>query len=171
MEHPAIRIASDGDGPLLAELGATTFTETFANDNSPEDMAAYLAEAFNVGRLREELADPDATFFIAEVDDVAAGYAKLRAGETTEVEGETPIELVRLYVLRDWLGRGVGPALMEACLEHARRAGHRTIWLGVWERNWRAQAFYRKWGFVEAGDHVFQVGSDAQRDLLMVRAV
>jgi ribosomal protein S18 acetylase RimI-like enzyme len=82
-----------------------------------------------------------------------------------------PVELVRLYVLREWLGRGVGEALMRACVDEARRAGHATIWLGVWERNGRAQAFYRKWNFRAVGEHVFQLGYDPQKDILMQRAV
>ena len=79
--------------------------------------------------------------------------------------------MVRLYVLREWIGRGVGRELMQACLNEARQAGFRTIWLGVWERNPRAQAFYRKWNFRVVGEHVFQLGSDPQRDLLMERAL
>ena len=79
--------------------------------------------------------------------------------------------LVRLYVLREWLGRGVGEALMRACLNEARSAGYETIWLGVWERNVRAQAFYRKWNFRDVGEQVFLLGSDEQRDIVMERAV
>src|SRR6185436_3613306 len=95
-----------------------------------------------------ELADPASTFLIAEVGGLATGYAMLRAGEPEEgVDGPKPIELVRLYVSREWLGHGVGEALMGECVHEARQAGHRTIWLGVWERNERAQAFYRKWNF------------------------
>jgi ribosomal protein S18 acetylase RimI-like enzyme len=109
---------------------------------------------------------------IAEVGGVAAGYAKLRSGESAEgIEGDKPVELVRLYVSREWLGRGVGEALMRACVDGARLAGHETIWLGVWERNGRAQAFYRKWGFRAVGEHVFRLGADPQRDILMERAV
>lgn len=168
----AIRRANREDAGLLAELGARTFAETFAIDNSPEDMAAYLAASFNLTQQLAELADPAATFLIAEVGGVAAGYAKLRAGDPLEgVEGANPVELVRLYVLREWLGRGVGQALMRACIDLARQAGHRTIWLGVWERNGRAQAFYRKWNFRVVGEHVFQLGSDSQRDILLERAV
>ena len=167
-----IRRADPGDAGLLAELGARTFSETFAADNSPEDMAAYLAASFNHARQTAELNDPASTFFIAEVGGLAAGYAQLHAGEPAEgVEGAKPVELVRLYVSREWHGRGVGEALMRACVEGARRAGHETIWLGVWERNGRAQAFYRKWNFREVGEHFFQLGSDPQRDILMERAL
>ncbi len=173
-ENPApnVRRASIEDAKLLAELGALTFAETFAKDNSPEDMAAYLSDSFSVGRLTEELTDPLSVFFVAEVEGSAAGYAKLRAGEASgDVEGERPIELVRLYVSQQWLGRGVGHALMRRCIDEAREMGFRTIWLGVWERNRRAQAFYRKWEFQEVGEHVFQLGSDPQRDIVMRRAV
>ena len=167
-----IRRANGEDAGLLAELGARTFAETFATDNSPEDMAAYIAASFNHTQQMAELADPASTFLIAEVGGVAAGYAKLHAGEPLEgVEGPNPVELVRLYASREWLGRGVGAALMRACVDEAQQAGHRTIWLGVWERNGRAQAFYRKWNFRAVGHHVFQLGSDPQRDIVMQRAV
>ena len=167
-----VRLATADDVNLLTELGARTFEETFAVDNTPEDMATYLASAFNVEQQTAELADPDSTFLIAEVSGVAAGYAKLHARQPDEgITGKKPIELVRLYVERKWLGRGVGEALMRRCLDEADRSGFKTIWLGVWERNLRAQAFYRKWNFREAGKHVFQLGDDSQTDILMKREV
>ncbi len=165
-----IRRGTVEDAGLLSALGARTFSETFAADNTPEDLAAYTAASFSVARQTAELEDPASTFLIAEVDGQAAGYAKLHVGKPEQgVEGANPVELVRLYVSREWLGRGVGQQLMRACLDAARQAGHDTIWLGVWERNARAQAFYRKWNFREVGEHMFQLGSDLQRDLLMER--
>jgi len=167
-----IRRAKAEDASLLATLGARTFAETFAADNTPEDMSHYLAASFSVAQQTAELADPASTFLIAEVDGVAAGYAKLHAGAAAEgVEGVNSVELVRLYVLREWLGRGVGEALMRACVDEASQSGHGSIWLGVWERNARAQAFYRKWNFHVIGEHIFQLGSDPQRDILMERPV
>ncbi len=167
-----IRRARIEDANVLAELGAQTFAETFSEDNTPEDMAAYLAASFSLAKLTEELADPLSIFFIAEVDGHAAGYAKLHSGEALDgVEGQKPIELVRLYVSRKWLGRGVGQALMQRCVDEARGKGFQTIWLGVWERNGRALAFYRKWNFHEVGEHIFQLGSDPQRDILMQRPI
>src|SRR5262249_21377060 len=124
------------DAALLSELGARTFTETFAADNTPEDLAAYLNTSFNIAQQTAELEDPATTFLIAEVDGRAAGYAQLHAGGAEKgVAGANPVELVRLYVSRDWLGRGLGEQLMRACIDTARQAGHETIWLGVWERN------------------------------------
>ncbi len=167
-----IRRAKPDDAALLAELGARTFSETFAADNTAENMAAYLGSSFNLVQQTDELADRAATFLIAEVGGVAAGYAKLHAGNPAEeIEGANPVELVRLYVSRAWLGRGVGEALMRACVDEAQQAGHETIWLGVWQRNARAQAFYRKWNFRAVGEHAFQLGEDQQTDILMERTI
>jgi ribosomal protein S18 acetylase RimI-like enzyme len=168
----SIRRATDADAALLAELGARTFFDTFADSTKPEDMAAYLSAAFGEGVQAAELADAASTFFVAETDGAASGYAKLHAGEAEAcVAGREPVELARLYVLREWLGRGVGEALMQSCVEEARRSGYLTMWLGVWEHNARAQAFYRRWGFRVVGEHVFRVGSDPQTDLIMERAL
>ncbi len=96
----------------------------------------------------------------------------LRSGNAPgSVNGRKPIELVRLYVSRESLGSGVGAALMQACIDDAQHGGYDTLWLGVWENNTRAQAFYRKWHFVQVGTHVFQLGDDPQTDFLMQRSV
>jgi diamine N-acetyltransferase len=167
-----IRRGTIADAGLLSELGARTFCDTFAVDNTPEDLAEYVATSFSVAQQTAELEDPASTLLIAEVDGYPAGYAKLHDGEPEKgVEGHKPVELVRLYVSHNWLGRGIGEQLMRACIDEARQAGHETIWLGVWERNARAQAFYRKWNFREVGEHMFQLGSDLQRDLLMERSL
>jgi GNAT superfamily N-acetyltransferase len=169
---PIIRLAVSADAHLLAEIGARTFSETFAADNTPEDMAAYVSASFNSAQLEAELGDSRSTFLIAEIEGVAVGYARLHAGDVSKgVEGERPIELVRLYVSAEWLGRGIGEALMRACISEARQQGYRTLWLGVWERNSRARAFYRKWAFHEVGKHIFQLGEDRQTDVLMERSV
>lgn len=172
IQIPGLRIrrGTVDDAEMLSELGARTFSETFAIDNTAEDMVEYLAASFNVAQQTTELEDPATTFLIAEVDGRAGGYAMLHDGEPEKgVEGANPVELVRLYVSREWLGRGLGQELMRACLDEARQAGHETIWLGVWERNERAQAFYRKWNFRPVGEHMFQLGADLQRDILMER--
>ena len=163
-----VRLAGVNDAALLAELGERTFSETFAADNRPEDMAAYLAEAFGPSIQRAELADSEATFFIAEAEGLAAGYAELYAGSTPVcVVGERLLELARLYVSRELLGRGVGAALMDRCISEAHATGRDTMWLGVWEHNLRAQAFYRKRGFRVVGSQPFQLGSDEQIDFVM----
>ncbi len=167
-----IRRGKAEDAGLLAELGARTFSDTFAADNTPEDMASYLNSAFSPEQQAAELVDPNSLFQIAETNGVAVGYAMLRSGNVLDnITGKKPIELVRLYVSRESLGSGVGAALMKSCIVQAKQRGYETLWLGVWESNRRALAFYRKWNFHEVGTHVFQLGDDPQTDILMQRSI
>lgn len=167
-----IRIARPDDNELLARLGAQTFRDTFGPDNTAEDMAAYLAQAFGSEKQAVELADPGTSFLIAENEEEAVGYARLREGPAPEcVPAGRPIEIVRFCAVALWIGRGVGAALMRSCVEHARQRECDIVWLDVWERNLRAIAFYQRWGFVEVGSQAFVLGADVQRDLLMARAV
>jgi len=168
----SIRIAGPLDADLLAEIGARTFRRTFARDNTPEDMAAYLAAAFGPALQAAELADPGTTFLIADIGREAVGYARLvRAPAPECIPAGRPIEIRRIYAAEAWLGRGVGAALMRACLGEAERQHCDVIWLDVWERNQRAIAFYQAWRFVQVGTQDFVLGSDVQHDLLMARAV
>jgi GNAT superfamily N-acetyltransferase len=163
-----IRTAYPQDHELLASLGAQTFREAFAADNTPEDMSDYLAKAFGPDRQAAELADPRTTFLIAEAEGETVGYARLKVGPAPDcIQGLHPVEIARFYAVTPWIGRGVGAALMQACLEQAGRLGCDVIWLDVWERNVRAIGFYRRWGFVEVGTQPFVLGHDVQNDLLM----
>ncbi len=172
--RPRIRSATLADAEPLAALAERTFRDTFADDNSADDMEAYVRRSFSLDRVRAELADDANTFLLAFIDGEARphGYAKLRNGTTApSVTGPDPVELQRLYVDRNAMGRGVGAALMRASLDTAGSAGRRTLWLGVWERNARAISFYERWQFETVGEHVFRLGSDDQRDLIMARPV
>ena len=170
-----VRPATLADAPRLSRLGAATFRETFEGENTPEDMARYLAESFTLEKQAAEIADPAAAVLVAEharTDGGAelVGYAHLVSGPApAAVRGPAPMELKRLYVARAWHGRGVAQALMNAAIDAARTRGAETLWLGVWERNPRAVAFYRKYGFERVGEHTFQLGADAQTDWLFAR--
>lgn len=114
--------------------------------------------------------DPGITTLLVEVDSDLAGYAQMRSGVAPEcVTGESPVELWWFYIAEPWQRRGVAQALMQRVELEAYRRGARTVWLGVWEGNARAKAFYQKSGFSDAGAHVFMVGTDAQTDRILVR--
>ena len=167
-----IRRGTVGDAETLAPLAVVIFNDAFADNplNKPEDMRDYIAAAFSLEQTRRELADEKLMFFIAEVEGAMIGYAKLHEHSTEDyVADEDPIELGRLYVLKDFHGRGIAEELMNECFEIARRKNYRTMWLGVWEHNHRAQKFYGKLGFVHVGEHIFQLGSDPQTDWVMER--
>src|SRR5215218_6648828 len=159
----ALRRATPADAARLA-----AFADTFGAQNRPEDMAAYLAEAFGEAAQRAELTDPRFTVFLAELDGELAGYAMLREGPAPPcVPDASAIEIARLYAGRRWIGAGLGTLLMQRCLVEAASRGRRTIWLGVWERNARAICFYQRWHFTIVGSQPFQLGSDRQNDRVM----
>lgn len=166
----AILDAVPEDAGLLADLGRRTFAETFAGTNDPVRLARFLEETYSPARQGEELRDPALTTLLARVDGVPAGFAQLRRGPGEPcVDGPAPVELQRIYALAAFLGTGVGKALLAACVDRARAAGFRTLWLGVWEHNPRALAFYARHGFRQVGSHPFDVGGDLQTDLILVR--
>ena len=169
-----IRRGNVGDAETLSPLAIKIFNDAFAANplNKPEDMRAYIVEAFSLEQTRRELADENFIFFIAEVEARMIGYAKLQEHSTEDcVTDDDPIELSRLYVLKDFHGRGIAEKLMNECFDIARRRNYQTMWLGVWEYNHRAQKFYEKLGFRKVGSHVFQLGSDAQTDWVMERKI
>ncbi len=167
-----VRPGELADAAALAELAARTFHDTFAAENDPEDMALHLAQSYGVAQQSAELLDANVCTLFAEIDGTLAGYAQLRGGPAPPcVTGDTPMELWRLYVAKEWHGRGVAQVLMNAIDAEVHRRGARTLWLGVWERNARAKAFYGKHGFTDVGSHTFMLGNDEQVDRIWVRSI
>lgn len=169
---PTIRRATPADAPALAALAARTFRETFSADNTPEDLALHLAAAYGIEQQSREIRDPTIITLVVEHETALVAFAQLRLGTPpTCVTGPAPIEIQRFYLSAEWHGRGLAPCLMDAALAAARAAGAQTIWLGVWERNPRAIAFYRKAVFRDAGAHIFVVGTDPQTDRILTRSL
>jgi ribosomal protein S18 acetylase RimI-like enzyme len=170
MNDVVCRRAGLHDAERLVEFAKRTYSETFSSVNTPENMQAYLSSAFTATQFQSDLCDSHVKLFIAEIDRQLAAYAKLVEGRVPEcIKGERPVELERFYVDSAWQGKGVASTLIQRCFDEAKCDGFKTIYLGVWEHNLRAQAFYRKWNFVRAGEHIFQMGNDPQVDWWMVR--
>jgi ribosomal protein S18 acetylase RimI-like enzyme len=167
-----IRTAAPADAERLSELAVRTFRDTYAEHNRPENMAQYLTAHFSRRHQAEELADPQVATVVAEAGRQLIGYAQLRRGNPPDcVPGTDRLELSRFYVDRPWHGRGVAQAIMAASVSEATERGAQTLWLGVWERNSRGIAFYRKCGFADVGTQTFLLGSDRQNDRVMARTL
>jgi diamine N-acetyltransferase len=166
------RLATPADAALLAYLAATAFSDTFAADNTPDNMALYMAGAFGEAIQRAELADSRTVAIFAEQNGEVVGYVMLRDRPApNSPTGVESIEIARLYAMKRHIGAGIGSTLMQRCIDDAIARGKHTIWLGVWERNTRAIAFYQRWGFTDAGTLSFMLGRDQQTDRVMVRSV
>lgn len=169
MDKPLnIRMATPEDAPMIAELSRSTFYDTFASQNTPENMEKFMNEQFTYDSLVQEVCSPDNIFIIVEAGDKVAGYARMRESAPPPSLDELPsIEIARIYALQSMIGKGVGNALMKKCVEIAFEMGKRVVWLGVWEQNQRAIQFYNRWGFEKFDEHNFVLGDDVQTDWLM----
>lgn len=169
---PIIRKAVPADSKALSELAESTFRATFSATNSAEQMALHSRSSYGERIQAAEIADPGVVTLLAEDRGCLIGYAQLRWSEVPGcVSAQHPAEIQRLYVAEEWHGKGVAQALMNACIAELQKHGADAAWLGVWEHNPRAISFYRKFGFVEVGDHTFHLGSELQRDVVMVRSL
>ena len=167
-----IRRATTDDALLLAEIGAETFYDAYASDLPADALSAFVANTFSKERQAAELADPSTLFLIAEIGTETVGYAMLQeAPPPAALNGTRVLKIPRIYLRQAWLGRGLGSALMEACLAEAARRQHSTTCLEVWEDNERARAFYQNWGFEQVGTVDFQFGAETQIDLILCRKV
>lgn len=154
----------------LQALSSTTFSETFATTNDPKELALYLKEAYALEKLTRELQDKDSYFYFAYLDDELAGYLKLNVNEAqTEQVAPNALEIERIYLKADFKRQGLGRFLLEHALKVAKEKHCSTVWLGVWEKNFPALAFYKKLGFAEQGAHSFFLGNEEQTDLIMVK--
>lgn len=164
----SVRLADKHDAELIADLSRQTFYDSFAAQNTPEDIDRFMDEQFTKEGLMKEVGAEGNIFLLAYADDEITGYARMREGEKRPELGDTPsIEIARIYATQQSIGKGTGSALMQRCIEIAGEMNRGVIWLGVWEHNQIAIQFYHKWGFEKFAEHDFVLGSDVQTDWLM----
>ncbi|GIO23054.1 GNAT family N-acetyltransferase [Oceanobacillus sp. J11TS1] len=156
----------------LRKISVETFVETFQEQNTPENMQAYLKEAYTLEKLQKEMAHSNSAFFFIYDDDQIAGYMKLNTDDAqTEEMGEDALEIERIYIRSGFQRKGLGKYLMDKAIEIAKAKKKQKIWLGVWEYNNQALTFYEKNGFVQTGSHSFFMGDDEQTDFIMTKTL
>ncbi|EOH92897.1 hypothetical protein UAW_02938 [Enterococcus haemoperoxidus ATCC BAA-382] len=152
----------------LKALSIKTFTDTFAKDNTPEDLKEYLDQAYTEEKLANELQNQDSEFYFIYSEDQLAGYLKINVNEAqTETIEEDALEIERIYIDSNFKRLGLGKMLYHKAIERAKELNKTSIWLGVWEKNFSAMKFYHKMGFTQVGQHSFYMGEDEQIDLIM----
>ena len=160
------------DVETLLPLAAQTFSDAFAAMNTPETMDAYLAEAFTRDKFLDELSHPHSQFYFLRVDGDLAGYLKLNDTKAqSDLQDPQALEIERIYVHRDFQGQGLGRVLIEFALQKALEMGKTSAWLGVWQKNLSAIAFYQRMGFKIVGEHSFRMGEELQSDWVMRKSL
>ena len=169
---PKIIKCTNEDLHKLQQISRETFYETFKDDNSAENMNAFLEAAYNLPKLEKELDDSSSQFFFVTVREEVAGYLKINMEDAqTEAMGDDALEVERIYIKPNYQKHGIGKLLLNHAIELALLNNKQKIWLGVWEHNENAIAFYKKLGFVQTGAHSFFMGDDEQIDLIMVKTL
>jgi ribosomal protein S18 acetylase RimI-like enzyme len=176
VDEITIRLAVAADAESLAALAHRTFYETYVPNTDPRDMAIHLARLYSPAMQLAEINDPAMRTLLAVQEDRLIGFAQLRLNDPRHAEpacvtGPNPMEIWRFYVDQPWHGRGIAQRLMHEAIELAKSHGAKTIWLGVWERNPRAIAFYRKCGYQIIGEHQFLFADQMQTDWVMAQDV
>lgn len=164
---PHIRRATVHDAAALAQLAERTFRDAFAADNNPDDLELHIRSSYGEPQQRREIESADVITLVVEDDGFLIAFAQIRRAPSEHGD----VEIARFYVDRAHHGRGIAQSLMAAANDAARELGGTTLWLGVWERNPRAIAFYEKCGFRDVGSHPFLVGTDLQTDRIMSRVM
>ncbi len=163
-----IRKAKIEEVPAVRELAIEVYTDTFADQNTPANLQAFYRDSYNLPKFKSEFHEAGATLYLATDELKIIGFLRLRQSREVEKQlGLNTVELHRLYVHRDYHGTSASRLLMEKAMSYAMEKKFEWMWLGVWEKNFRAQKFYAKWGFERFGEHVFQMGDDPQTDWLL----
>lgn len=163
-----IKAVTANEITALADITRETFFDTFAKQNTPENMALYAQENLTLERVTKDDNSVGSTFYFALLNGEIAGYLKLNMGEAqTETKLDNALEIERFYVRREFQGQGLGKAMFTFALQQAQSLGCEWMWLGVWDQNQKAIEFYQRQGLQPFASHDFLLGNETQKDVLM----
>jgi ribosomal protein S18 acetylase RimI-like enzyme len=163
--------ASLNDAALIAQISRETFYDTYAADNTKEDMDLYLSTKFADEQIVAEIEDPLNVFLLAYVGDTLAGYVKLKDSTHASLGSDPALEVARFYARKNFHGKGVGKAMMQACVAHGQSLERQWLWLVVWKQNPRGIQFYQSAGFSICAEAIFVLGEDVQHDWVMKKSL
>lgn len=161
------------DAQALSLVGGASFLEAFAGILEAQDMLAHVAKNNSAEAFVKYMALPTTRCVLAEAQpgDGPVGYIVCCEPDLPVELTPQDYELRRIYLLHRFQGLGIGRALMDAAVEHARQLGRTRLLLGVYGKNHDAIRFYEKCGFQQIGERFFTVGSTTHHDAVMARAV
>lgn len=152
----------------LRELSRKTYSDTFGHMNTPSNLKDYLKQAYDIDKLRDELSNSNSTFYFLYANEKLSGYIKLNEYKAqTDIYDPQSLEIERIYVTKEFQGKGLGSALIKQAIDIADIRKKSYVWLGVWVRNHKAILFYKKNGFYVIGKHSFFMGEEEQTDFIM----
>jgi diamine N-acetyltransferase len=163
-------VAGEADREALRTFAERLFVETYAAQNTPDNMALYCQEAFSEENFTNDYNRSEVRYLVARTTGELAAYTKLVLGKTPPGKPAPPgVEIARFYVDSAFRGKGLAREFMAYCQQWVQRQGYSYVWLGVWPQNPRAVRFYQKEGFEKAGTATFVLGTDPQTDDILTK--
>ncbi len=171
-----VRRAEPNDAAALAWLAQQTFIDTYGDLTDPEDVRLHCDKNFGIAQQSAEINNPEYTVILVWHQEELIAFAQIVQRPPPDSLPITPaatnaIALFRYYVKKDWHGKGVAQILLKAAEQAAREWGAEHLWLGMWEHNARALAFYQKVGFQHVGWMDYHFGSKVERDYVLLKAL
>jgi diamine N-acetyltransferase len=155
---------------VWTQFARQMFHSTFEHSVSAENMQIYLDTEMNEQVFAKQLENPAYRTYYVWIGKELSGYIQLYYNPNESYQNIT-LELKRFYVAPHLQGKGVAAQMMAFCLDEVARLKEPAFWLGVWENNFKARSFYKKWNFEPIGEHIFVTGSESQRDLILARQI
>ena len=164
-----LKLISIDDLNDLRSISIETFKQTFAAQNTRENIRLYLKNKISTKQLRKEICDPNSKFYFVYQKNKIIGYLKINFNDSQREKMylHNGFEIERIYLIAEFQGKGLGKKLLTKILNMGKEMGYKKVWLGVWENNFRAIRFYKKYGFKKFGQHNFLLGNDLQTDYLL----
>ena len=158
----------DQELDALLDLARSTFKVSFEQQNKPEDFKLYMEKAFSRSVFKDQLRDPNSSFYFVRQLEETVGYIKINEKEAQNEQFDTQsIELERFYIKSSFQGQNIGKEVLKLVLDMVKNTEATFLWLGVWEKNAKAIRFYERHGFKKFGSHPYYLGNDKQTDYLM----
>ena len=158
------------DAEMIADLFERSFVETFGHLYRKKDLDIFLRgvtpEAF-----AQQIGNPDFALRAAEAAGEPVGFAKLGPPSLPIETPPRTLELWQIYVLKPWQGQGVAQHLYDWAETQARARKAKYLQLTVYVDNHRARRFYDRRGYQPIGSYDFMVGSHADEDIIMRKAL
>ena len=169
MTHLSFEEITEDDLKDLRSISIKTFKQTFAAQNSSENVSLYLRNKMSIKQLKQEVCDTNSKFYFIKKKNKIIGYTKLnfKGSQREKMYIDNGFEIERIYLITEYQGVGVGKKILTKIFKIGKERGYEKLWLGVWEKNFKAINFYKKNGFKKFGKYNFLLGNDIQTDYLM----
>jgi ribosomal protein S18 acetylase RimI-like enzyme len=155
-----IRPAHLTDASSIAALSIEVWIGTYLKRGVSTFFADYVLDTFTTANTEKLISDPEQHILVSQTSDGINGLMRLSTNSPAPVAGASILEIATLYVQPRHHGNGIGKALLNAAISHAKSRNVASLWLTTNAENAPAIAFYLAQGFTKFGETHFNIGDE-----------